>query len=185
MFVKSDPSETKREEKEGNNLVLVAVDESSAVPLIVDFITRHQWTSETEFKILHVIAPIMMDHPMASYPLFLESVEKDVRQYAESLLERVKKEIQPKLADHKIETEVMNGLPAEVIVDEARRLNAAMIVVGSHGRTGFTRFFLGSVSGAVVSHAPCNVMIIRVPKTADRIAARSKSADKTLEAHSV
>lgn len=180
--MKSDFSEKELEEKSGSNLVLVAVDESSAVPLIVDFITRHQWNAKTEFKILHVIAPIMMDHPMASYPLFLESVEKDVRQYAESLLLRVKKEIQPKLADHKIETEVMNGLPAEVIVDEAKRLKAELIVVGSHGRTGFTRFFLGSVSGAVVSHAPCNVMIIRVPKTAERAAAQTKSS---LEANPV
>lgn len=165
----------KNEEKKSSGLILIAVDESSAVPLIVDFVTKHQWSRETEFKILHVIAPIMMDHPMASYPLFLESVEKDVRDYAEKLLARVKGAIQPTLADHKIETEVMYGLPAEIIVDEAKRLKAEMIVVGSHGRTGFTRFFLGSVSGAVVSHAPCNVMIIRVPKTADRQAAQAIS----------
>ncbi len=150
------------------DVVLVAVDESSAVPLIVDFITQHKWNPGTEFKIVHVVAPIMMDHPMSSYPIFLESVEKDVREYAEQLLLRVKGAIQTKLPDHKIDTELMCGLPAEEIIDEAKRKKAKMIVVGSHGRTGFTRFFLGSVSGAVVSHAPCNVMIVRVPKTQDR-----------------
>ena len=168
-----------------SDVVLVAVDESSAVPLIVDFINKHQWSNETEFKIIHVVAPIMMDHPMASYPLFLESVEKDVREYAEKLLARVKSSIQQKLAAHRIETEVMCGMPAEIIIDEAKRLNAGMIVVGSHGRTGFTRFFLGSVSGSVVSHAPCNVMIVRVPKTADRDAAHKSTEAKSTESAAV
>lgn len=149
-----------------DSLVLVAVDESAAVPLILDFLTSHKWNSATRFHIIHVIAPIMLDHPMASYPLFLESVEKDARDYAEGLLLRIKSDLQKCLAAHEIETEVLSGMPAEVIVDEAKRLRADMIVVGSHGRTGFTRFFLGSVSGAVVSHAPCNVMIVRVPRTA-------------------
>ncbi len=146
------------------DLVLIAIDESSAVPLIVAFITKHNWSPATRFKIIHAIAPIMMDHPMASYPLFLESVEKDVRQYAENLVARVKADMQKTLAAHQIETEVICGLPAEIILDVAKASHASMIVVGSHGRTGFTRFFLGSVSGAVVSHAPCNVMIVRVPK---------------------
>ncbi|MCC6981014.1 MAG: universal stress protein [Candidatus Melainabacteria bacterium] len=154
----------KKNDTTKDNLVLVAVDESEAAPLIVDFLTDHKWSSGTRFRIIHVVAPILMDHPMASYPLFLESVEKDVREYAEKLLIRVKSDMQAHLAQFEIETEVLSGIPAEVIVDEAKRLHAAMIVVGSHGRTGFTRFFLGSVSGAVVSHAPCNVMIVRVPK---------------------
>jgi len=157
-----------KDEKKSGHLVLAAIDESSAAPLIVDFLTSHKWGDGTRFRLIHVIAPIMMDHPMASYPLFLESVEKDVRDYAEKLLLKVKSELQQKLAQFEIETDVVGGMPAEVIVDEAKRLSADMIVVGSHGRTGFTKFFLGSVSGAVVSHAPCNVMIVRVPrKTVD------------------
>ncbi len=147
-----------------SNTVVIAVDESSAVPLIVDFVVNHNWSEDTHFRIIHAIAPIMMDHPMASYPLFLESVENDVRQYAENLLERVKSDIQKKIPAYKITTEVIAGPPAEVIIDEAKIVNANLIVVGSHGRSGFTRFFLGSVSGAVASHAPCNIMIVRVPK---------------------
>lgn len=158
------------------NLVLVPVDESSAAPLIVDFLTTHEWTEGTKFRLIHVVAPMMMDHPMASYPLFLESVEKDVREYAETLLAKVKSDLQQKLAHFEIETEVIGGMPAEVIVDEAKRLHAKMIVVGSHGRTGFTRFFLGSVSGAVVSHAPCNVMIVRVPRKDNEERAKGKVA---------
>ena len=51
--------------------------------------------------------------------------------------------------------------PALAIVHllEARRFDLA--VLGSHGRTGFRRFFLGSVAEAVVRRAPCSVLIAR------------------------
>lgn len=161
---KADQSNQNRK----SNTVVIAVDESSAVPLIVDFVVNHNWAEDTRFRIIHAVAPIMMDHPMASYPLFLESVENDVRQYAEKLLERVKSDIQKKIPAHQITTEVIAGPPAEVIIDEAKIVHANLIVVGSHGRSGFTRFFLGSVSGAVASHAPCNIMIVRVPKQEEK-----------------
>jgi nucleotide-binding universal stress UspA family protein len=157
---KQDESKTSTK----SNTVVVGVDESAAVPLIVEFVVNHNWPADTNFRIIHAVAPIMLDHPMASYPLFLESVEKDVREYAEKLLERVKSDIQKKIPAHQITTEVIAGQPAEVIIDEAKTTNANLIVVGSHGRSGFTRFLLGSVSGAIASHAPCNIMIVRVPR---------------------
>jgi nucleotide-binding universal stress UspA family protein len=60
-----------------------------------------------------------------------------------------------------ITTEVLEGSPKELIVDEAKRWGADLIVVGSHGRGSVGRFFLGSVSLAVAAHAPCSVEIVR------------------------
>jgi nucleotide-binding universal stress UspA family protein len=40
---------------------------------------------------------------------------------------------------------------------------ADMVVVGSHGRTGLSRLVLGSVAMAVVNHAPCPVVVVRLP----------------------
>ena len=48
-----------------------------------------------------------------------------------------------------------------IIIDEAARLGADLIVLGSHGRHGVDRFLLGSVSEAVAMHAPCSVEVIR------------------------
>jgi nucleotide-binding universal stress UspA family protein len=36
-----------------------------------------------------------------------------------------------------------------------------MIVIGTHGRTGFARFLLGSVASGVVTHARCPVLTVR------------------------
>ena len=51
--------------------------------------------------------------------------------------------------------------PAWGIVAEARRWNADLIVIGSHGRTPLERFFLGSVSFKVAADAHCSVRIVR------------------------
>ncbi len=56
---------------------------------------------------------------------------------------------------------VLSGNPKEVILEEARRWNADLIVVGSHGRRGFKRFLLGSVSEAVAMNAHCSVVVVR------------------------
>ena len=56
---------------------------------------------------------------------------------------------------------LVEGVPADRIVRTARGRRAGMIVVGTHGRTGAARFFLGSVAGRVVSTAHCPVLTVR------------------------
>jgi nucleotide-binding universal stress UspA family protein len=53
------------------------------------------------------------------------------------------------------------GDPAQQIVKAARSQRADLVVVGTHGRRGVSRFFLGSVAERVIATAPCPVMIIR------------------------
>jgi nucleotide-binding universal stress UspA family protein len=56
---------------------------------------------------------------------------------------------------------VLSGNPKEVILEEAKKWNADLIVVGSHGRRGVKRFLLGSVSEAVAMNAHCSVVVVR------------------------
>jgi nucleotide-binding universal stress UspA family protein len=56
---------------------------------------------------------------------------------------------------------VLLGGPRSVIIDEADKWGADLIVVGSHGHRGFERFLLGSVSEGVARHAHCSVEVIR------------------------
>ena len=56
---------------------------------------------------------------------------------------------------------VWEGDPGEAIVAAADAENADLIVVGSHGRSGVSRFLIGSVSDYVVRHAHCPVMVVR------------------------
>ena len=53
------------------------------------------------------------------------------------------------------------GDPVDVTVKVAREQGVELLVVGSHGRTGITRFLLGSVAERIVEHAPISVLVAR------------------------
>jgi nucleotide-binding universal stress UspA family protein len=56
---------------------------------------------------------------------------------------------------------VLEGVPHDRIVRAARSTRADLIVLGTHGRTGLSRVFLGSVAARVVTLAPCPVLTVR------------------------
>ena len=59
----------------------------------------------------------------------------------------------------KVSTELMKGFPADEIVKYVNEDD--LIVMASHGKEGFNKFLLGSVSEGVLRRAPCSVMIIK------------------------
>jgi nucleotide-binding universal stress UspA family protein len=61
----------------------------------------------------------------------------------------------------KVEPLTLKGEPYEVIIGTAEQKKADMIVVGSHGRTGLERLFMGSVTERVIGHASCAVMVVK------------------------
>lgn len=63
-----------------------------------------------------------------------------------------------------VDTLAKEGYPPEVIVDTARELDADLIAMGTHGRTGLRHLLLGSNAERVVEHAPCPVLTVRHPE---------------------
>jgi nucleotide-binding universal stress UspA family protein len=59
---------------------------------------------------------------------------------------------------------VREGDARDVILDEAKRLPADLIVMGTHGRSGLPRLVLGSVAEDVSRHASCPVLLVRMQK---------------------
>jgi nucleotide-binding universal stress UspA family protein len=56
---------------------------------------------------------------------------------------------------------VLAGAPFDAITQAAQDTGADLVVLGTHGRTGVSRFFLGSVAARVISTAPCPVLTVR------------------------
>ena len=59
------------------------------------------------------------------------------------------------------ETIILEGNPADVVVDHAKGMGMNLIVVGSKGKQATERTVLGSVSSKVVANAPCSVLVVR------------------------
>lgn len=55
----------------------------------------------------------------------------------------------------------MFGDPGAMIADFAKAKKAGLVVISSHGRTGLTRLFMGSVAERVVRLSPCPVLVLR------------------------
>jgi universal stress protein A len=58
-------------------------------------------------------------------------------------------------------TVVKTGDARDAILEAAREIEADLIVMGTHGRRGVTRLFLGSVAEDVMRRAPCPVLVVR------------------------
>lgn len=107
--------------------------------------------------------PSRFDPILSDAGLFSEEVEASRGTRIEAAKDRMLEFAQPWNGD--IRTMVTDGSPAENIDEAVRRRGADLIVVGSRGASATRMVLLGTVPEALVSHAPCDVLIARVPST--------------------
>ncbi len=116
--------------------------------------------NRSELLVLHVLAPVI---PMVGdgyvSPRLYEEIEATARSQAQEHLDRLV--AKAKKAGVRAKGLLMEGLPHEQITRAARSKRVDLVVIGTHGRTGLAKFFLGSVAGRVVSIAPCPVLTVR------------------------
>lgn len=149
--------------------ILLAVDGSQYSDAAVAGVAKRPWPAGSEIKVLSVIEPFTpyMTEIWATSNEFWEELDKASRDQANqainSAVEQLSKNLSKSLI---ISTEIVKGNPKNAILDEAERWSADLLVLGSHGYTGFKRMLLGSVSQAVASHAHCSVEIVRMPEAA-------------------
>lgn len=118
-------------------------------------------TNGAQLTLVHVLAP---PPPMLAgdgyiTPAVYDEMDKSQRAYAAKEMGRLV--TKAKKAGVKTTSVVRDGITAEQIVRAARSPKADMIVIGTHGRTGLAKLFLGSVAGRVVAIAKCPVMTVR------------------------
>ena len=135
---------------------LVALDFSRGSEKALDYALALARERNTKVVALHVVPAELVYPPTGGRFDFY------------SLLEREARENFNKLAKHKkIKPEdcrfvVARGTDfADIIARQAKKMRATMIVMGSHGRTGLKRFFLGSVAERTLRYADCPVLIVK------------------------
>lgn len=116
---------------------------------------------EAAVKIITVVDNFtpMATEPFISPEEFLESVEREMQEEAEKIIGAAEKIIRSIAAEARVEREILIGSAKRIIVRAAEKWRADLVAVGSHGYGFWGRALLGSVSNAVVHHAPCSVLV--------------------------
>jgi nucleotide-binding universal stress UspA family protein len=139
--------------------ILVATDLSHASTSAVRKAIAIARENKSSLVIAHAYQPpsLVLEGyvPPDTYERWDESVRDDVRRKMQPFLDEAEK------GGVAAEALLLSGSPQEAISEAARDVSADLVIVGTHGRTGVPRFFLGSVAARVVSSSPCPVMTIR------------------------
>ena len=117
---------------------------------------------------LRVISVYEAQVPMAAEPFaisaeYYQKLDDFARQQSEAAVKKSIDFIKTHLNNGSTDVTGMVelGIPAQAIVEAAERWGADMVVVGSHGYGFWGRLAIGSVSDAVVHHAPCSVVVVK------------------------
>lgn len=117
---------------------------------------------DADLRLLHVVElPFLPSYSLAGMPdlsMPVDEIEESAREKMQELLDTCR----GKYA--RIEGEVRTGSAFLEIINYARDMDAGLIVVGTHGRTGLRHMLIGSVAEKVVRKAPCPVLSVKHPE---------------------
>ncbi len=138
------------------NKLLLAVDGSEhalrAARMAAD-LARTMNSTELRIVVSYEAIPPYLGEPNLQYAI--DARMKD----AKSVLDKAVKDVGD--IPGEVHTEVLEGSPADAIIDVANTRGSDVIVMGSRGLGRLAGLLLGSTSQKVVSHAPCPVLIVR------------------------
>lgn len=138
--------------------ILVPVDFSDVMPTVLDEAETLARAFSGRLVLLHVAAP---EPEFVGYDPGPQSV-RDSAAKAYARLHSQLQEIERALAARSLQVSALTvqGYPAEKILEEARRLTADWIVMGTHGHGMLRQLLVGSVAEGVLRGAPCPVVVV-------------------------
>ena len=137
--------------------ILVAIDISDEAEKVLSRAKVFADKFAAKISLIHVVEPVLIDSQFDITPIIDVDVEKSLVQRANSFLA----EMVNKLGMSIDEITVPVGSTKAEIHSKASQMNAALIMIGTHGRHGFARL-LGSTANAVLHGAPCDVLSVKM-----------------------
>jgi nucleotide-binding universal stress UspA family protein len=143
---------------------IVAIDGLESSERALDALARLPLLADQELTFVHVLRPDTVSPTLepggslgggALFDEYVDQHHVTGQQVVERALARAP------LADNRGATRVRCGAPAEELIAAAQEIDADLIVVGAANKSALGRLFLGSVSGRVLTHAPCSVLVAR------------------------
>jgi len=142
--------------------ILIAYDASPDSDRAVEEVAARPWPKGSQVRLVSVVEPPLGTPPpnFEFYGPLMVGVENSLREDANQRIQKAMLKFKGR-EDLQISYELKEGPVKNSLLEAARNWSADLVVVGSHGRTRLERLFLGSVSHALVTHAPCSVEVVR------------------------
>lgn len=140
--------------------ILVPTDFSAYGDAAVDYAVRLAQPLDATVHLLHVVTmpvPGVGELGIINATAIAQLAARDAQTSLETLADRLRDRVT--LGPVRVET----GDPRESIDRVAEQIGADMIVMGTHGRRGLSRWFLGSLAESVVRTASCPVLTVHRP----------------------
>lgn len=138
--------------------LLVPVDFSAVTSRVIAEAVALSRTLGARVVVLNVTEPTVSVVDYAIVAFSVAQVNEAVVKNAVARLDRMKEELERDGVT--VETLQVVGSPVPEILDQARKLSADYILIGSHGHTAFYDLLVGGTTSGVLKRAPCPVVII-------------------------
>lgn len=145
--------------------VLVAYDGSDPSKRALDHAAKMAAMFEGELIILTVVpkvsVPVYSNAELGAQAMDIASLQERMRENYSQSIQKAEEEIKGLYPHLKVDTLLLEGRPASLIVSESDKLGVSLIVMGSRGLGGLTGWILGSTSRQVVDLCTKAILIVK------------------------
>lgn len=144
--------------------ILIPLDSSKTAEQVLPYL---QWliAPQAELHLVSVVEPNMYAYALDSNDAAIhDKLQAVIHSDLEKYLGAVRAELQGQ--GYKVQTWVARGDAAQTVADVATKIQADLIAMTTHGRTGFARWALGSVADRVIQIAHQPILLVRIDQAA-------------------
>ncbi|MFC4276248.1 universal stress protein [Achromobacter aloeverae] len=142
--------------------ILVPVDGSEENGRAIEEAARMKAVMDARVLLLHVIDPLWYSHGMERHSVFVNDVLPAMRRHGAEILDAARKRLgQDDASIEVLLEECEDRRIPDVVVARAQQWGADLVVMGTRGRRGLDRMFMGSVAEGVARTSPVPVLLVR------------------------
>lgn len=143
--------------------IMLAIDGSDTSNAAIDQVIKFTKDQDVHLCIIHVVDELFISYGGGTfdYHSYITLRREEGQKILANAVKAIKSQSSIQVETSLIELKDLQERIAEVIVDEAKKWLADLLVIGTHGRRGFNRLFLGSVAENIIRIATLPILLVR------------------------
>jgi len=146
--------------------IMLAIDGSEASNAAVQEALKLIKDQDVHLRIIHIAdeSVFHVGGPSFDYPLLIAELKQQGQGILDAAASTIESQSSIKVEKSLLEMKLLQGGVAELIIEEAKDWPTDLLILGTHGRRGFSRLFLGSVAENIIRIATMPVLLVHAPK---------------------